>query len=350
VAELTLKHTAVKAIYTVVPKTIYKTIDYPFFSDDEAKMFSKTTGIIERRVANADVTASDLCYQAADALLEELNCRNEIDLLVFVTQSPDYFLPASAAILQDKLGLPTTCMAFDVNLGCSGYVHGLLLANRYLQNGGLKKVLLLAGDKSTISTHEKDKTTFPLFGDAGSATLIEFDPNAEDWHLDAGTDGSGADSIIIPGGHSRNPYGTFDDSDFTIAPGLTRSLKHLHLDGMEVFNFALKNVPTSLKNVLNKADLSLDEVDYCILHQANQLITDSIRKKLKSSTEKFPTSIQQYGNTSSASIPLTICSELKEQLSTQKLKLLISGFGVGFSWATLLLNTEGVQTKLLEYE
>jgi 3-oxoacyl-[acyl-carrier-protein] synthase-3 len=119
---------------------------------------------------------------------------------------------------------------------------------------------------------------------------------------------------------------------------------------MEVFNFALKNVPTSLKNVLNKADLSLDEVDYCILHQANQLITDSIRKKLKSSTEKFPTSIQQYGNTSSASIPLTICSELKEQLSTQKLKLLLSGFGVGFSWATLLLNTEGVQTKLLEYE
>ncbi len=349
-AELTLKHAAVKAIYTVVPKTIYKTIDYLFFSDEEAKMFSKTTGIIERRVANADVTASDLCYQAANALLEELNCRNDIDLLVFVTQSPDYFLPASAAILQDKLGLPTTCMAFDVNLGCSGYVHGLLLANRYLQNGGLKKVLLLAGDKSTISTHEKDKTTFPLFGDAGSASLIEFEPNAQDWFLDAGTDGSGADAIIIPGGHSRNPYGTIDTSDFTSAPGVTRSLKHLHLDGMQVFNFALKNVPNSLRNVLNKADLSIDEVDYCILHQANQLITDSIRKKLKSSSEKFPASIQLFGNTSSASIPLTICSELKEQITSQKLKLLLSGFGVGFSWATILLNTEGVQTKLLEYE
>lgn len=349
-ADLTLKHTAVKAIYTVVPKTIYKTIDYPFFSDDEAAMFSKTTGIIQRRVANVDVTASDLCYQAANLLLEDLNCRFEIDLLVFVTQSPDYFLPASAAILQNKLRLPKTCMAFDVNLGCSGYVHGLLLANRYLQNNGLKKVLLLAGDKSTISTHEKDKTTFPLFGDAGSATLLEFDSSALDWFLDAGTDGSGADAIIIPGGHSRNPYETFDASDFIIAPGVTRSLKHLHLDGMKVFNFALKNVPNSLRNVLNNADLSLDEIDYCILHQANQLITDSIRKKLKSSPEKFPSSIQLYGNTSSASIPLTICSELKEQIASQKLKLLLSGFGVGFSWASLLLNMDSVQTKLLEYE
>ena len=349
-AELILKHTAIKAIYSVVPKTVYKTHDYPYFSEDEAKMFAKTTGIVERRVAATNVTASDMCFKAAQTLLEDMNCLNEIDLLVFVTQSPDYFLPASATILQDKLGLPKTCMAFDVNLGCSGYVHGLLLANRYLQQGGLRKVLLLAGDKSTISTHEQDKTAFPLFGDAGSATLLEYDAKGEDWFLDAGTDGSGAEAIIIEAGHSRMPYQSFDDQDIEVAPGVVRSKKHLAIDGMAVFNFALKNVPKSINNTLALAKLTTDQLDYLVLHQANQLITDSIRKKINVPQEKCPSSIGSFGNTSSASIPLTLCSELSEALKKERLCLLLCGFGVGFSWASLLLSTHNVATKLLEYD
>ena len=349
-AKLTLKNARIKAIYAAVPVPVEKTIDYPYFSEVEAKMFEKTTGINQRRVAPNNVTCSDLCFKAATELLRDMDCREEIDLLLFVSQSADYFLPATSAILQTKLGIPTTCMAFDVNLGCSGYVYGLMMANQYLQNGSVKKVLLLAGDKSTISTHEQDKTAFPLFGDAGSATLLEYDAKGKDWFFDAGTDGSGANAIIIEAGHSRMPYQTFDDQDVEVAPGVIRSKKHLAIDGMAVFNFALKNVPKSINNVLDLAKLRTEQLDYLVLHQANQLITDSIRKKMNLPKEKCPSSIGDFGNTSSASIPLTLCSELSEALKKERLCLLLCGFGVGFSWASLLLSTHNVATKLLEYD
>ena len=349
-AKLTLKNARIKAIYAAVPVPVEKTIDYPYFSEVEAKMFEKTTGINQRRVAPNNVTCSDLCFKAATELLRDMDCREEIDLLLFVSQSADYFLPATSAILQTKLGIPTTCMAFDVNLGCSGYVYGLMMANQYLQNGSVKKVLLLAGDKSTISTHIQDKTAYPLFGDAGTATLLEYDENSRNWFFDAGTDGSGAKAIMIEAGHSRMPYQSFVDEDTEVAPGIVRSKKHLVIDGMAIFNFALNNVPKSINNVLELSNLSIQELDFIVLHQANQLITDSIRKKYKQLIEKFPSSIQNFGNTSSASIPLTLCTEMKDDLKNKELRLLFAGFGVGFSWATVLLSTKHVISKLVEYD
>jgi 3-oxoacyl-[acyl-carrier-protein] synthase-3 len=350
VAKLTIKHVGIKAVYATVPSFVEKTSEYAYFSAEEAKMFEKTVGIKERRVASKTVTCSDLCFKAAIDLVRDFNCKEEIDLLLFVSQSPDYFLPATAAILQDKLGLSTNCMAFDVSLGCSGYVYGLMLAGQYLQNGSVKKVLLLAGDKSTVSTHIQDKAAYPLFGDAGTATLLEFDDSANDWYFDAGTDGGGANAIIIEAGHSRMPYQNDDSANSEASTDIVRSKKHLSIDGMAIFNFALKNVPHSINNTLELANMGIDKIDFFVLHQANQLITDSLRKKFSLPVDKFPSSIGKYGNTSSASIPLTLCSEIEQELLTKELQLLFCGFGVGFSWATVILTTKHVTTKLLTHD
>lgn len=337
----------IDAIYAAVPDSFVLTKDYENFTQEEARVFEKNTGIFKRRVAPENVTCSDLCEFATHQLLNDFPCNNEIDILVFVSQSPDYFLPATAIVLQDKLGIPKNCLAFDVNLGCSGYVYGLQIIGQFLQSKNFRKALLLVGDKSTISTHHKDKSTFPLFGDAGTATLLSYDSNAKTMYFDLGSDGSGRNAIIIPAGHSRMPYGTYDDSEINFSGGL-RSLKHLNLDGLAVFNFALDVVPKTIKNVLDSANVAPEEVDFFVLHQANGLITKSIYLKLGISKEKFLESISEFGNTSSASIPLTLCHSNIEDDGNEK-SWLFCGFGVGFSWATVYLKHKAFNTKLLVY-
>jgi 3-oxoacyl-[acyl-carrier-protein] synthase-3 len=337
-------------IYTSVPKQKVFTKDYEWVTIAERDLFAKTTGIIERRVASSTTTCSDLCFQAADELLNDLNCRDQIDLILFVSQSPDYFLPSTAVILQDKLGLSKNTVAFDINLGCSGYVYGLTVIGQFLQNGNFRKALLLCGDKSTISTNYQDKSTFPLFGDAGSATLLEFDKSADEWFAHLASDGSGKDSIIIEHGHSRHPYGSVSDEYIEYEPGVIRTKKHLALNGMDVFNFALKEVAPSIKQMLENFEINIDDIDYFVLHQANKLINESVRKKLKVTPEKVPYSIQNFGNTSSASIPLTICTCLKEKIESDQLTLLLAGFGVGFSWGSVVLKTSEICTKIVEHD
>ncbi len=347
---LAVKNTAIRAIYTSVPKQKVFTKDYEWVTIAERDLFAKTTGIIERRVASSTTTCSDLCFQAADELLNDLNCRDQIDLILFVSQSPDYFLPSTAVILQDKLGLSKNTVAFDINLGCSGYVYGLTVIGQFLQNGNFRKALLLCGDKSTISTNYQDKSTFPLFGDAGSATLLEFDKSADEWFAHLASDGSGKDSIIIEHGHSRHPYGSVSDEYIEYEPGVIRTKKHLALNGMDVFNFALKEVAPSIKLMLENFEINIDDIDYFVLHQANKLINESVRKKLKVAPEKVPYSIQNFGNTSSASIPLTICTCLKEKIESDQLTLLLAGFGVGFSWGSVVLKTSEIHTKIVEHD
>jgi 3-oxoacyl-[acyl-carrier-protein] synthase-3 len=187
------------------------------------------------------------------------------------------------------------------------------------------------------------------FGDAGTATLLEFDDNSNDWFFSMASDGKGKDAIIIEHGHSRHPYGTIEDETVEIEHGIVRSKKHLKLNGMEVFNFALKEVAPSIKELLNYSNQEIEDVDYFVFHQANKLINDSVRKKLRIDIEKVPLSIDYFGNTSSASIPLTICKELGEVVLKENKTYLLSGFGVGFSWATVILNLSGVKTKMIEY-
>lgn len=348
-AFLSTKNTAITAIVSCVPKQIEHTVDYALFSKNESELFAKTTGIKERRVASNDVTCLDLCYQAANIIVDKFG-KEDIDGLIFVSQSPDYFLPASSIILQNKLGLNKSCLAFDINLGCSGYVYGLSIVSNFLQSGQLKKILLLVGDKSTISTNYNDKSTYPLFGDAGTATLLEYNLNAEPWYFNLQSDGAGKDAIIIEHGHSRHPNDHSSEIIHEIEPGIKRSKKDLALNGLDIFNFALKEVAPNINALCEWSKINKDDIDYFVLHQANKLINESVRKKMKIDADKVPYSIDVFGNTSSASIPLTICLKLNSVISNKEQILLFSGFGVGYSWGSVILKTKHVYTKLIEYD
>jgi 3-oxoacyl-[acyl-carrier-protein] synthase-3 len=346
-----LKNVLVKGVVTTVPEKISRVTDYENMSETEAKKFSQVTGILERRIVNSDQTSSDLCVDAAKRLLEITQWgRDEIEIVVMITQSADYPIPATAIIIQDRLGLSRNTLAFDINLGCSSYPYGLAVIGSTMRSLGLKKGLLLIGDTSSKLCSYTDKSTWPLFGDAGSATAIEVDESADtqivfDFH----SDGAGKDAIIINSGGlaSRNPFDSTDMSIVEISPGINRSAQHLQLKGADVFSFAIKEVPASINNCLNSAGMSLDNLDYVILHQANKMINDMIAKKIKCPIEKMLSSLELFGNTSSVSIPLTMCVN-SEKINSDN-NLLLSGFGVGLSWASCLLPIVGkVPMELVE--
>jgi 3-oxoacyl-[acyl-carrier-protein] synthase III len=347
---LTINNIALERIVSCVPSTIVHTKSYDYITPAEQELFIKTTGIEQRRVAGTE-TCSDLCFQAAKTILDETESADEIDVILFVSQSPDYILPATAILLQERLGLSKQCIAFDINLGCSGYVYGLSVIGALLQSGQLKKGLLLVGDKSTISTAYSDKSTYPLFGDAGTATLLSYNPDAKPMHFSLSSDGSGKNAIIIEHGHSRHPYSPNSNEYIDFEGGISRTKCHLALDGMSVFNFALREVAPQVRELLERIDKTTEQVDYFVLHQANKLMNESVRKKLHIPVEKCPYSIHHFGNTSSASIPLTMCYQLNQVLSTQPTTVLVMcGFGVGFSWATVYYETGPISTKLIQYD
>jgi len=343
---------SIKGLTVCVPREAKSIFDYDLLSKDEQDLFYKTVGIKERRVARENVTCSDLCEKAARYLFEnKITSAENIDLILFVSQSPDYFLPSTSVILQDKLGLKKTTLAFDVTLGCSGYIYGLSIISNFLQSGQFKQALLLCGDKSTISTYVEDKSSYPLFGDAGSATLLEYDTDAEDMTFTMNSDGSGKNAIIIEHGHSRFPYSEESDVIMEIEPGVKRGKKHLALNGQDIFTFALKEVSPNINETLKAAGKTINDIDYFVLHQANKLINETIRKKLGVEKEKYPYSIELFGNTSSASVPLTLCFALEEKLLKERLNLLLCGFGVGLSWGSVVLRTEPMAcAKLLNYD
>lgn len=293
-AKFSVSNTKISALCSCVPKHIEYTSGYAHISADEQVLFTKTTGIMERRVAAEGVTCSDLCYAAALNIIQRHDCREDIDAIIFVSQSPDHFLPATAVLLQHRLGLKKDCLAFDVSLGCSGYVYGLSIVGNLLQSGQLKKALLLAGDKSTISTHYADKSTYPLFGDAGTATLLEYDETAAPWYFNLQSDGAGKHAIIIEDGGCRHPYSAASDILVEIEPGIARKRKNLALDGMDIFNFALREVAANVHALLEYCHVKKEEINYFVLHQANKLINETIRKKLKVAPEQVPYSIDVF--------------------------------------------------------
>lgn len=341
---VTVHNISLRGIAAAVPALRYANMDYEHVGVEERELFIKTTGIRERRMAGKHQSTSDMCYEPALQLMSRLGWKKEeIDAVIVVTQSPDYFIPGSAVILQDRLGLKKSCLAFDINLGCSGYVYGLYVLGNLLSSGQLKRGLLLVGDKSTVSTAYTDKSAYPLFGDAGSATALEYDPAAEVMYFNMGSDGSGKDAINIEHGGSRNGI---DETTFQlvdIEPGIAREKRHLKLDGIGIFNFALREVSPNIRELYEVAGAKMEDTDLFVFHQANKLINESVRKKLKiTDTHKVLYSLEKYGNTSSASIPLTMVTEAAESLSSQPLTLCLCGFGVGFSWGSALVKTKSL--------
>jgi 3-oxoacyl-[acyl-carrier-protein] synthase III len=318
-----------------VPKQIKENKDYPYFSDGEYEKFVASVGIERRRIVEPGICTSDLCYASAEQLIAELNWnKSEIEVLIFVSHTADYKLPATSCILQDRLHLPISCMTLDISLGCSGYVHGLKVLSSLLSSGGMKKGLLLAGNTQSSYASFADKSVYPLFADAGTATALEYCPNSEDMYYNFGSDGSGFEAIIVPDGGCRNPFNYDSLNMIDFGEGIKRSRLHESLDGIDVFSFGLLRAPQSVTQLIQEFNLSKEEIDYFLFHQANKFLVERIRKKLNILTEKVPYNIKDFGNTSCASLPLLIVTNLRKEIMSQKLKLLLCGFGVGLSWGT----------------
>lgn len=333
----------IAGVSACVPKITESNREYDWIPMKERELLIKTIGVETRHKAVIGQTASDLCFQAAQQLMNRLGWQpGEIELLIFVSQSRDFLIPSTSAILQDRMKLPQSCLTLDINLGCSGYVYGLSVIGSMMKTTGLKKALLLVGDISSLTCSYQDKSTYPLFGDSGTATALELKPGHPAMQFNLQTDGSGYEAIIIYDGGVRNVPSkkSFDPKQY--GEGIIRNGMQVALNGIDVFNFSLREVVPNIKTTLTHFNRQLDEFDFLVFHQANRLINETIRKMLKAGPERVPYSLKDYGNTSCASIPLTLVTQLRETLESRPSKLLLSAFGIGLSWGTVLLETDGM--------
>ena len=306
------------------------------FPEWSVEKIADKVGINNRHIAAENETSADLALRAAEKLFEEHPeiKKDSVDFILFCTQSPDYFLPTSACVIQDKLGLPTSCGALDFNLGCSGYVYGLSLAKGLLLGGIARNVLLLTGETYSKFMHPKDKGNRTIFGDAGSATLVSSEGFAEIGNFSLGTDGRGAENLMVKSGGMRFRE-QFNDLQFE-DNGNPLSSDHLYMNGSEIFNFTIDAVPPLIANTLIKNNLSSEDINGYIFHQANKFIINFLRKKIKIEPEKFFMYMSEVGNTVSNSIPIVITEKLKEKAINGN--IILAGFGVGYSWAGCFLN------------
>ena len=335
-AFLTYQGIGITAMAAAVPKQIINNYEYTeYFPTDQVKEVVDKVGIYERRFADENTCSSDLCFAAAEKLFEDNNIdRSEIDLLIFISQTPDYRMPATSITLQHRLGLPGSCIAFDINLGCSAFMYGLSVAYGMMQGGHIRKALILDGETRSKVYSPKDRRSAFIFGDAGVAALIECNEKFGKSYFSLNSDGSRADLIMIKGGGYRHMSSIETLQEKVVDEyGNIRSDEHGYMNGGDVFNFVIREVPRDIKKTLAYADKTADSFDYIIFHQANNFINSYIAKKMKLDTSKIPSTIEKYGNTSSVSVPLTIVSELKDKMEGNK-ELLMSAFGVGMTWAT----------------
>lgn len=316
------------------------TDDTSHFSAEELTKIACSTGVKQRYIVNNQCT-SDLCFAAAEQLLaDKPEYRDTIDVMLFITQTPDYILPATSCVLQHRLNLPKTCAAFDVNLGCSGYVYGLWMAANFLNNPAVRRVLLLVGDTVSRVVSPRDRSVMSLFGDAGTATVLEReDVGAEPWFFALGTDGGGHDHLKIPAGGFRYPLNEQAKQPRQKENDNVRSDADLYMNGAEIFAFTLREIPSLVNETLKLAQWSMDDVDACVFHQANEFMLQHLMKRLKIPPEKFILTLDKFGNTSSASIPLSISDKLASRIKNPY-RLLLAGFGVGFSWAAAAVSLD----------
>lgn len=328
--------TFIKAITYVLPENEVTNGELvKEFPEWSVEKIADKVGINKRHIAAENETSADLALNAAEKLFAENSeiKKEEIDFLLFCTQSPDYFLPTSACIIQDKLGLPTSCGALDFNLGCSGYVYGLSLAKGLLCGEIAKNVLLLTGETYSKYMHPKDKGNRTIFGDAGSATLISTEGFVQIGNFSLGTDGRGAENLIVKTGGMRNRERA-NDVEFE-ENGNPLSSDHLFMNGAEIFNFTIDAVPSLVRNTLVNNSLQSGDINGYVFHQANKFMLNFLRKKLKIEPDKFYYYMNKVGNTVSSTIPIVLVEKMKEKALTGN--ILIAGFGVGYSWGGCVL-------------
>lgn len=339
----------IAGVSAAVPKNCISNLDLPDgraggANDYSPEEFIAQTGVGERRFSEK-LCASDLCFAAAERLIQDIGWnKSDIEAVLFVSQYPDYKLPCTACILQDRLGLSKECWAQDSSLGCTGWVYGMSTLAGLLQEGASHKALLLVGDGKRW-VHFND----PLFGHAGTVTALEYSKEASPLYCHYGTDGSGYDAIIIPDGGARNGISA---NSFVAADNEGRMLNALqpHMKGMDVFSFGITTAPKSVKKLAEHFGLDYLSYDYFLFHQANMKMNSIIAKKLKLEPEKVPSEMYNFGNTSSASIPLLMVTQIRDQINNQKKKFICCGFGVGLSWGTVAFEQAIPVSPLVEVE
>ena len=306
------------------------------FPEWSAEKVAGKVGITERHIAADNETATDMAQKAAEQLFAQGVDKNQIDFVLLCTQSPDYFLPSSACILQDRLGLSKDCGAFDFNLGCSGYEYGLAVAKGLIVAGIAKNILLLTAETYTKYIHPQDKGNMTIFGDGASATLVSTEGFAEIGEVVVGTDGSGAENLIVRTSAARNK--TLANNAAQDEDGNIVSDDHLYMHGGNVFNFTADVVPDMVEKLLSKSGLQQDDVNLWVFHQANKYMINYLRKLLEIDKEKFYIFMEKVGNTVSSTIPIALCEARKED----KLHghVLLAGFGVGLSWSGVMLKID----------
>lgn len=346
-ATIRYNNVGIRAMSACVPKNVVYNKDLGYLiPEEEIEKTIQNIGINQRRIADADCCASDLCYKAAAQLMQDNEIDPQsIDVLLFMSQTSDYRIPATAPLLQHRLGLSIDTLAMDLTLGCSGFVFALSTAYAYA-NMGLR-VLLLDGETFSKIVNKRDKVDWPLYGDGATSTLVEqgdFEESVFMLH----SDGSGRDAVIINDG-MRNPITAESLVEKEQEEGNIRNGLEVFMDGMAVFNFAMKRVPKSIKALAEASGITLDDIDWMVFHQANRFMTDFFVKKLKLNPAKVPYCIDRYGNTSSTSVPLTMVSELHDKLKDSD-RVVMAGFGAGLSWGVANIVMNGCKiSPVIEY-
>jgi 3-oxoacyl-[acyl-carrier-protein] synthase III len=340
---LTYTGVGITGLAGAVPARIINNFEYDlYFKKEDIKEIVKKIGVKERRFVDDMTCSSDLCFAAAQKLISEMKIkRDEIDLLIFISQTPDYRMPATSVLLQERLGFPTTTITFDITMGCSAFLYGLTMAFSMISTGGIRKALILDGETRSKVYSQKDRKTGFLFGDGGVAALVEKNSKFGKSWFSLNSDGSRESLIKIPAGGYRKMSSCETVTERIVDEfGNIRSDEQGYMKGADVFNFVIREIPKDFNRLLEYSGSDIDSIDYFVFHQANSYINEFLVKKLKLPREKIPSTIEKYGNTSSVSIPITIISELRNKLSGHR-RLLLSGFGVGLTWGTAVIDMEG---------
>ena len=343
-ASLSINHLKVVGMSACIPTQIEENKDLSIFKDiAEAEKTITLTGIERRRMVTPGTTASDLTVKAGE--------KETIDCFIYVCTSRDYIAPQTSCTLQHRLGLSEKCFVLDLPLGCSGWVYGLSVIGSLLSHGCFKRGLLVAAETNTQNRSLKDRTVRPLFGDAATVTAVEYSPESnKPFNFVYGVDGSGFDAVWTKYGGMRYPTTVNSLQETEVEPGVIRKGTDMVVKGMDVFAFAIKRPPHSLKELISIFNIDTDSIDFLFLHQANKFINEKIRKSLKIPVEKVPYCIQDFGNVTSASIPLTMITQCQDALSTKKNHCIACGFGVGLAWASVEFETENmIVSDLVEY-
>lgn len=333
-----INNVSIRAISACTPKHIEENTDaLPIFNEGEAQRVVAQSGIERKHtiIPGSGITVSDLCVKAFEKAIEELNWEREsIDLLVLVSSTGDYITPATSNVLHGKLGLAESCMCFDIRQGCPGWIVGMSTVASMVSTGNFKRAILLCGDASTLMTSPLDKETRPLFSDAGTCTVLEYNLEAKPMEFNHGSRGKSFEAIITPDGGLRNPLSSESLKFKEYGTHMVRRAIDCVMDGMSVFSFGISVAPKSFNALVEKFSVNIDDVDYFLFHQANQYMNGKITKKLKLDSNKVPMSLKDFGNTSCASIPLTLVTQCNKDYENRSIESIACAFGVGLAWGS----------------